>query len=323
MADVLCERNELESAWVHLQRGLDLIHLWAKADDLILAYVTLARIDLAQRKMSAVIEAVEKARQVIQTSGIFPEASGAVELAQAKLWLAQRDIPAASRWASSCQERFGSGDPFRFENEVTHLARARVLIAQNKPAEAVDLLSHLEGIASSAGRVGRVIEILLLQALALQQGGDPEQAIVTLEKSLTLAEPQGYVRIFLDEGQRMQLLLAQWLAHADNGPLRDYVIHLLSQFEDEPPDTATAHERVSTTGDPSVSPGQAFVEPLSPRELEVLQLLALGRTNQEIAGQLIVSRGTIKAHTASIYRKLDVANRTEAVARARSLGILP
>jgi len=323
IADVLCERNDLDSARVHVKRGLDFIHLWAKADDLILAYITLARIDLAQGKMSAVIEAVEKARQVIQTSGVFPEAPGAVELAQAKLWLAQRDIPAASRWAASCQERFGSGDPFRFENEVTHLARARVLIAQNKPAEAVELLSRLEGIASSAGRMGRVIEILLLQALALQQGGDPERAIVTLKESLTLAEPQGYVRVFLDEGQRMQLLLAQWLAHADNSPLRDYVIHLLSQFEGDSPDTAAAHERVSPTGDPSVGPGQALVERLSARELEVLQLLALGKTNQEIAGQLIVSRGTIKAHTASIYRKLDVANRTAAVARARRLGILP
>jgi LuxR family maltose regulon positive regulatory protein len=323
IADVLCERNDLDSARVHVKRGLDFLHLWAKSDDLILAYVTLARIDLAQGKLSAAIEAVEKAKQVIQTSGVFPEAPSATESAQVKSWLARGDIPAASRWAASQQERFGSGDPFRFENEVTHLARARVLIAQNKAVEAVDLLSRLEGIASSAGRMSRVIEILLLKALALQQGGDSEQAIAALKKSLTLAEPQGYVRVFLDEGQRMQLLLAQWLAHADNGPLRDYVIHLLSQFEGEPPDTATAHERVSPTGDPSVGPGQAFVEPLSARELEVLQLLALGKTNQEIAGQLIVSRGTIKAHTASIYRKLDVANRTAAAARARDLGLLP
>jgi LuxR family maltose regulon positive regulatory protein len=323
IADVLCEQNDLDSARVHVRRGLDLIHLWGKADDLILAYVTLARVELAQGKMSAVIEAVEKARRVIQTSGVFPEAPSAAELAQVKLWLARRDIPAASRWAASCQERLDSGDPFKFENEVTYLTRARVLIAQNKPAEAVKLLLHLEGIASSAGRMGRVIEILLLQALALQLGGDPEHAIAALEKSLTLAEPQGYVRIFLDEGGPMQLLLARWLAHADNGALREYVIHLLSQFEVEPPDTVTGYERVSPTGGPPVSPEQALVEPLSARELEVLQLLALGKTNEEIARQLIVSRGTIKAHTASIYRKLDVANRTEAAARARDLGILP
>jgi LuxR family maltose regulon positive regulatory protein len=171
--------------------------------------------------------------------------------------------------------------------------------------------------------MGRAIEIRLLLALALQRGGDPKQALVALERSLALAEPQGYMRVFLDERQPMQLLLTRWLAHADHSSLRDYVIHLLSQFEGELPEAATTPERLSLSGDLAASPGQALVEPLSRRELDVLQLLALGKTNQQIAGQLIVAAGTVKAHTASIYRKLEVANRTEAVARARSLGILP
>ncbi len=127
----------------------------------------------------------------------------------------------------------------------------------------------------------------------------------------------------------MQLLLAQWLAHAGAGPLRDYAIHLLSHFDAEPHVVMAAQEGASPPRDSSASSprgdfaGQALVEPLSQRELEVLHLIALGRTNQEIARQLIVAPGTVKAHTASIYRKLDVANRTEAVARARQLGILP
>jgi ATP/maltotriose-dependent transcriptional regulator MalT len=129
----------------------------------------------------------------------------------------------------------------------------------------------------------------------------------------------------------MQLLLAQWLAHAGASPLRDYAIHLLSHFAAEPHEVSAAREKASPAGDPSATlrlrsgqgSGQALVEPLSQRELEVLHLMALGRTNQEIAQQLIVAPGTVKAHTASIYRKLDVANRTEAVARARELGILP
>jgi LuxR family maltose regulon positive regulatory protein len=152
-----------------------------------------------------------------------------------------------------------------------------------------------------------------------------------LTECLTLAEPERYVRVFLDEGQPMQMLLAQWLAHASAGPLRDYAIHLLSHFDAEPHAVTAAQEKVSPTGDPSashvVSPvepsGQALVEPLSQRELEVLHLIALGRANKEIARQLFIAPGTVKAHTASIYRKLDVANRTEAVARARQLGILP
>jgi LuxR family maltose regulon positive regulatory protein len=167
---------------------------------------------------------------------------------------------------------------------------------------------------------------MLLKALALQGVGDTAQADLTLTKSLALAEPSGYVRVFLDEGRPMQLLLAQWLAHADAGPLRDYALHLLSQFDAEPHTLPAAQEEASPASVSSArlrQSGQALVEPLSQRELEVLRLIALGRTNQEIARQLIVAPGTVKAHTASIYRKLDVANRTEAVARARQLGILP
>jgi ATP/maltotriose-dependent transcriptional regulator MalT len=124
----------------------------------------------------------------------------------------------------------------------------------------------------------------------------------------------------------MQLLLAQWLAHAGSNPLRDYAINLLSQFDAEPFVVPAAQEKTSPVGDRSArlrQSAQALIEPLSKRELEVLHLIALGETNQEIAGQLIVAAGTVKAHTASIYRKLDVANRTQAVARARQLGILP
>jgi LuxR family maltose regulon positive regulatory protein len=112
----------------------------------------------------------------------------------------------------------------------------------------------------------------------------------------------------------MQRLLAQWLEHSGASHLRHSAIHLLSQFEVEPRVGLAAQERTSEIVD--------LVEPLSQRELEVLHLMALGRTNQQIAQQLIVAPGTVKAHTASIYRKLDVTNRTEAVARARQLSIL-
>jgi LuxR family maltose regulon positive regulatory protein len=120
----------------------------------------------------------------------------------------------------------------------------------------------------------------------------------------------------------MQSLLAQSLAHTGPGALRDYAIRLLSHFNAKPQPIPAAPGKASPAGDPSASSGQALVEPLSQRECEVLHLIALGRTNQEIARQLIVAPGTVKAHTAAIYRKLDVANRTEAVARARQLGIL-
>jgi LuxR family maltose regulon positive regulatory protein len=238
-----------------------------------------------------------------------------VAAAQVKLWLVQGDWLAVDRWAATLAQRFGLHDPFRYEDELIHITQARVSIAQNKLDEAIRLLSCLEEPALSGGRQGRLIEIMLLKALALQGAGCTAQADFALTESLTLAEPEGYLRIFLDEGQPMQLLLAQWMAHASPSPLRDYAIRLLSQFNSEPQPIPTAQAKASPTGN--------LVEPLSQRELEVLHLMALGRTNQEIARQIIVAPGTVKAHTANIYRKLDVANRTEAVARARQLGILP
>jgi LuxR family maltose regulon positive regulatory protein len=315
IAAVLCEWNDLDDAMLHMQQGLAQLSLWGKADDFALAYITLARIHLAHTNTSDALEALEKAIQFIKTRGVFSEARNAVEITRSKLWLVQGDIQATNRWVATQEERFGSDDLFGYKNELTHIAQVRVLIAQNKPKEAINLLSHLVETARSAGRSGRVVEILLLEALTLQEMGDSEHAILALTECLTLAEPGGYMRIFLDEGQQMQMLLAQWLAHTSSGPVRDYSIRLLSQFDVELKTKKTAQEKTS--------PADTLVEPLSQRELEVLHLMALGKTNQEIAEQLIVARGTIKAHTANIYRKLDVANRTEAVARARQLGILP
>ncbi|MBN1873614.1 MAG: hypothetical protein JXA33_05240 [Anaerolineae bacterium] len=137
-----------------------------------------------------------------------------------------------------------------------------------------------------------------------------------LERALTIAEPEGYVRVFLDEGEPMQMLLAQWLAHAGENPLRAYAGRLLPQFDAETPKISALPSGTCATG-----AAQALIEPLSERELEILHLIALGKTNKAIAQQLFIAPGTVKAHTASIYRKLDVANRTEAVARARQLGL--
>ncbi len=314
IADVFYEHNDLASALAHMKQGLALIPMWDKADDLALAYITLARIHLARANCGEATEIMDKANQLIQARGVFLEARLAVEIARVKLWLAQGDLPAAIRWAASREKRSGSDDQFRFENELTHITQVRVLIAQNKPDEAIGLLTRLEETALSAGRIGRVLEILLLHALALRQSGDSEQSLMVLTKCLAFAEPEGYVRLFLDEGQPMRLLLAQWLAHNGPDPLRDYAVRLLSAFDAET-QSAIYQEKAPPTSN--------LVQPLSQRELEVLHLIALGKTNQEIARQLIVSPGTVKAHTASIYRKLEVANRTEAVARARDLGILP
>ncbi|MGE5643539.1 MAG: LuxR C-terminal-related transcriptional regulator, partial [Byssovorax cruenta] len=315
IADLLYEWNDLKAALVHVKEGLDLLPMWGKADDLSLAYVTLWKIQLAQGKPVEAASTIEKAAQLIQTCGVFSEARSAVEATQVKLWLRQGDWLAVDRWSAAIKKRFPSPDPFRYEDELTHLTQARVFMAQNKLEQAIDLLSCLEESARLGGRSGRLIEIMILKALALQGIGNNAQAESALAQSLTLAEPGGYARVFLDEGRAMQLLLTQWLAHASSSALRDYTIHLLSQFDAEPHGDMVAQTNAATT--------DSLVEPLSRRELEVLHLMALGRTNREIAQQLVVAPGTVKAHTASIYRKLNAANRIEAVVCARQLGILP
>ncbi|HEY5901985.1 MAG TPA: LuxR C-terminal-related transcriptional regulator [Anaerolineales bacterium] len=313
VADVLCEWNDLDRALALVERGLASIPQWGKPDDLILPQLTLARIHQARGDMEATLQAVEQAKRIAAACGIFPEAAHALELAQARLWLGQGDLLAARRWAEARERDFGTDPPFRIEDEAVHLAGARVLTALDSPDQALWILEHMEETALPAGRMGRVIEISMLRALALQKKGDSGQALLALERSLELAGPEGYMRIFLDEGTPIRKLLMQ--SHARSGPasIQEYAGRLLSAFDQESRD-ASAMEGAAQSGQ--------LIEQLSPRELEVLRLMALGCSNDEIAGQLFVARGTVKAHSASIYRKLDAANRTQAVARARQLRIL-
>ncbi len=252
--------------------GLALLPWWDKADDLALAHITLARIHLAQANREGAKEAIESAIQIIQTRGVFSEARKAVEVAQVRLWLAQGDLQAVQRWAADQEECLHSDDLSGFEHELTHITRARVFIALNKPNEAINLLSQLEETARSAGRMGRVIEILLLEALARQKTRDSERAMLALTTCLTLTHPAGYVRVFLDEGQPMQQSLAQWLTYAGSSPLRDYAMRLLAQFD------ATPHMLKADQ-----------VDSLSERELDVLRLMAEGLSNRQIASHLILS----------------------------------
>lgn len=325
-AALLCEWNQLGAALSHLKQGLDYLPWWGKTDDLCLAYATLARIQLALGNQSEAIGAIEKAVQLSRSCGIFSEARGAVEAAQVKIWLVQGKWSSIERWAEALVERCREHESYQYEDELAHIMQVRILVAQTRLDEAILLISSLEESARSAARLGRLIEILLLKALALQKVGEFGQAGTALTESLAMAEPEGYLRIFLDEGQPMRLLLAKWLVHAGASRLRDYATHLLAQFDAEPDVVDDGRDEISIGSrldEPEFYSNRDLLgEALSPREVEVLQFIAQGMTNQAIARQLIVAAGTIKAHTSSIYRKLDVANRTEAVARARKLGIL-
>jgi LuxR family transcriptional regulator, maltose regulon positive regulatory protein len=196
---------------------------------------------------------------------------------------------------------------------------ARVLLARNDPRPALTLLQRLLDAAASQGRTGTTIEIQALRALALAVGGDHASAPGGLTEALTLASRYGYVRVFADEGAPMRALLAQLPAarpgqqhaarHIDPGYLAA-LRRACGQADGAPPGRAVG-----------APPGLA--EPLTGRELEVLRLIAAGKSNQRIAHDLVVALDTVKKHVTHILGKLGAANRTEAVARARQLGLIP
>jgi LuxR family maltose regulon positive regulatory protein len=229
---------------------------------------------------------------------------------QARVWLAQGRLDAVSHWAR--ERGLDTTDDLTYSHEMEYLVLARILVSQGDPDEAIRLLERLLEAAEAGGRTSRVIEILILQAMAYPERGDPDEALVKLEQALILAEPGGFVRTFVDEGPPMARLLRQAAAR---GIAPVCARRLLAAF------------RVAAVRQPAPPEAEApqteLIEPLTERELEVLQLVAEGLTNRQIASRLFLSLNTVKAHTRSIYGKLNVHSRTHAVARSRALGLLP
>ena len=196
-----------------------------------------------------------------------------------------------------------------YTENLTGSALSRVFIALGWLDEADALLMRLLEASETRGHTARLIEILILQASSSQNSGNIDRAVATLGRALALAETGGFIRIFVDEGPSMAHLLYEAVSR---GIAPDYARSLLSAFPSEEP-----QQTESSTSN------WAQMEPLSERELEVLPLIAEGLTNQEIGSRLFVSLNTIKVHTRNIYGKLAVHSRTQAVAKAIALGILP
>jgi LuxR family transcriptional regulator, maltose regulon positive regulatory protein len=196
---------------------------------------------------------------------------------------------------------------------------ASVLLAQGRPGPALALLDRLHAAAAAQDRTGSLIEIGALRALALAASGDADRAVDALAEALTLACPQGYVRVFADEGPPMAALLGRLIAAQRTGqapadvPL-GYLARLQHAFGAERPAPEPGRDTVAAPG---------IVDPLTSRELEVLEMLAAGRSNQSVAAELVVTLDTVKKHVSHVLGKLGAANRTEAVARARELRLIP
>ena len=188
--------------------------------------------------------------------------------------------------------------------------RARVLLSQGNPSAALALLEPLRQQMEEKGWQDERLKVIVLQTIALHAHGEKDKAVQLLSDALALAEPGGFIRIFVDEGLPMAHLLSEAAAR---GMMPDYVVKLLAVFE--------AEERKSEDK-LDLSPAQPLIEPLSQRELKILQLIAQGLSNREIGERLFLALDTVKGHNRKIFDKLQVQSRTEAIARARELGLL-
>ncbi|MDI7275625.1 MAG: LuxR C-terminal-related transcriptional regulator [Anaerolineae bacterium] len=323
MGELLYEWNELPQARERLQQCLAGMQWWGKPDDLALTQVTVARVLQAQGDLRAAGDALSRAWQVVRAHRVFAEARGAVEVAQVRLWLAQGNLSEAGSWAPGSQ-RVDDGPSL--VRELQEIARARVLIAQARPGEAATVLGELAEAAEGGGRYGRLVEIKALEAVALHAQGEAPRALVALDRALRLAEPEGYVRVFVDEGEPMAALLRKLAARParaseSGGCSARYLARLLGAFG--APGGALLAAAAGRADRAAHGGGMAaLIEPLSERELEVLRLMAEGLTNKEIAATLIIALGTVKAHVHNISGKLGAQNRVHAIVRARELGLL-
>jgi LuxR family maltose regulon positive regulatory protein len=316
LGEIMREWNNLDSAEQLILKGIEMGKLGGNLDIVISGYGFLLGLRQTQGDRVGAREARQRIEELVVS---FNNKIMLLEWSarKARLSLAQEDLPSAEEWARQ-YESFTGLDP-AYNKEFARITLARLRLAQSRFSEAIELLNQLREAAEAAERMGSVIEILNLEALALAAQEDRPRAFTSLERALTWAEAEGYIRIFVDEGEPMCQLLTDYRAwtrkrhgndlNGESSPhLLAYIDTLLAVF---PKPNRTQKPNDGTT-----------LEPLSERELYILRLIAAGRSNQEIAETLVIAVSTVKSHINNLYGKLGTNRRTEAIAIARQQGLL-
>jgi LuxR family transcriptional regulator, maltose regulon positive regulatory protein len=295
LARICYEWNDLDAAERHVQQSIQLARQIENTDRPVASEVLLARLKLARGDVvGAAALLAEADRSAHQQNFVFrlPEV-----VAAQVLTLLRQDNPAAAAHLAQAHE--------------LPISQARVHLAQGDPSAALAVLEPWRRQVEAKGWQDERLKVMVLQALALAAQSEKDKAVQLLCDALALAEPGGFIRLFVDEGRPMAHLLSKAAAH---GIMPDYIGKVLAVFK--------AEEQQSEDTSSLPSPAQPLLEPLSPRELEVLHLMAAGLSNQEMSERLFLALDTVKGHNRKIFGKLQVERRTEAVARARELGLL-
>jgi LuxR family maltose regulon positive regulatory protein len=316
MSELFREQNDLHAATEHLLRSKELGEHTGFPPNRYRWCVAMARIKDAQGDPDGALNLLDEAEKLYMSD--FSPNVRPIAAWKARVLVAQGRLDEATGWAR--ERGLAPEDELSYLQEFEHITLARILLARYKSdhsdgtiREATRLLERLLKAAQEGGRMGSVIEILVLQALAHKIQGEMPAALVALGQALALAEPEGYVRMFLDEDANMAQLLRE---AAGRGSMPNYAGKLLAAFE------AQEHGNTSESPVPAALVSQLLIEPLSQRELELLRLLKTDLSGPEIANQLMIALSTVRTHTKSIYSKLNATNRRAAVKRGTELGLI-
>ncbi len=300
MSQISYEWNNLEAAAEQARQGITLCNYWGAPEYEAVGLLALARVEQVRGNRTAALEAMYSAERLVNEHLLLPKSLIWVNYVLPRLWIAQGDFEKAARIVQA--SGLTIDDEIIFLREPEFVVRLRLLLAQGDYDTSLSLSKRLLEKAGSGRQTGRVIELLVLQALVFLGRQETEQALAALKRALALARPEGYMRTFLDEGEPMIRLL-----------------HLARSRHIETEYTTGLLAAVEKTAGIAQPPPELLNEPLTTREIEVLKLIEAGCSNQEIAEKLVISFATVKRHISNIYTKLDAKSRTQAIAIGKEL----